>query len=347
MDGKQWRTCRLMLDGRALKVRYSEQAIEALFCPLLRRLSQLHEKKRRRILLFIAGPTGVGKTALALFLEKLAQMTEGMEAVQTADLRAFRHRAEYMATHTILRNGKKLPLRMARGCPEAYDLAGLLDKLSHIQEEGVRFPVYERNTHESLPDVALIRKPIVVMTGNWLLLGEGDWPLARSFADYTLMLTAAPATLRARLVEQGKRKGLTEAEVLRHYEEDDEKNDERVLKRSWPADETWIMTADGDYARKQKPRPLYGRERAAFWKRPNVEIDDPYFLRTMNERLAGLKGGNASGDSYEKGFVEGLVRARGDIVRKLHENGMDEKTLRDTFHVLPEELAAILRGKES
>ncbi len=347
MDGKEWRTCRLMLDGRALKVRYSEQAIEALFLPLLRRLTQLHKEKGRRILLFIAGPTGVGKIALALFLEKLAQMTEGLEAVQPADLRAFRHSGDYMATHTILRNGKKLPLRMARGCPEAYDLEGLLEKLSHIQEEGVRFPVYDRNTHEALPDVALLRKPIVVMTGNWLLLGEGDWPQLRNFADYTLMITATPSILRARLMEKGKKRGQTEAEVLRRYEEDDEKNAERVLKRSWPADETWVMTSDGDYARKQKPRPLYGRERAAFWKRPNVEIDDPYFLRTMNERLAGLKEGNTAGDSYEKGFVEGLVRARGDIVRKLHEKGMDERTLQDTFHVQPGELADLLRKKDS
>ena len=342
MAEKEWRTCRLTVNGLVQKARYNEQTIEGLFLPFLRRLTGLYLQRGRRVVVLLAAPPGTGKSTLGLLLEKLAQTSEGVAHIQILGLDGFHYHADYIAAHTITRGGKEIPMREVKGCPETFDVDHLIEKLAHIRESNLRWPIYDRLRHDVIEDVVTVRKPIVIIEGNWLLLGDEKWRELRHFADYTLMITARPSELKERLIARKVQGGMERRAAEAFYEASDRPNVERVLKDSWPADESWSMLADGDYQLRPKQQMLTNAERAALWKKPQVNLDDPYLLRMMNERLAALPADGSEQNAYAQGFVEGLGKARADIIRRLAAGDMKKDALKKAFELTDEDLAALL-----
>ena len=345
MMEKEWRTCRLTVNGLVQKARYNEQTIEGLFLPLLRRLTGLFLRRGQRVVAFLAAPPGTGKSTLGLLLEKLSQTSEGIAPVQVLGLDGFHYHADYIASHTVWRGGEEIPMREVKGCPETFDVDHLIEKLAHIREGGIRWPVYDRARHDVIEDIMTVRKPIVLLEGNWLLLGDERWRELRHFADYTILVTARPSDLRERLIARKVQGGMERAAAEAFYEASDRPNVERVLKDSWPADETWVMLADGDYQLRPKQQMPTNAERAALWKKPQVNLEDPYLLRMMNERLAALPA-DGTGDIYAQGFVEGLSKARVDIIRRLAAGGMERAALKKAFDLTDADVAELLSEQE-
>ena len=347
MAEKLWRTCRLMINGLAHKVQYSQEAIDLLFLPFLRRMTSLQQRIGQRILVYLAAPPGTGKSTLALLLEKMSQAGEGIEPVQAVGLDGFHYHADYIASHFVERDGKQVPMATVKGCPESFDVNRLREKLQAVKHQNIRWPVYDRRRHDVVDDVITIRKNIVLLEGNWLLLRDDEWQDIYRFADYTLLIRAEAEDLRERLIQRKMRGGISQREAERFYEMSDRLNVERVLEDSWLAQETWQMLPDGDYVlQPDAPKPIQMVNRAALWKKPDVRRDeDDIMIDSIQRQLAAYR---AQGGSYAEGYTEGLAAARKEILRGLYNNGrMSSKELLSTFALEPEDLAEILMGKDA
>ena len=340
MGEKVWRTCRLMINGLAHKVQYNQATIDNLFLPFLRRMSKLQQKMGRRLLVFMAAPPGVGKSTLALLLERLSNTDEELVPVQALGLDGFHYPNSYLNTHSVEREGKLIPLSSIKGSPETFAVEKLIGKLTDIRKNDVRWPIYDRTIHDIVEEIVTVRKPIVILEGNWLLLGENPWLNVRSFADYSLFISAEPADLKERLIRRKMAGGSTLEAAKKFYQKSDRLNVERCLKKSWPADETWQMLTDGDYQLKGKMMPTRMVDRNALWRKPDVQINNT-LLGGLNTRNAGQ---GVQPPLYDEGYSHGMEEARKAILRKLYESGtMSSKAILDTFQVTAEELMEIIK----
>ena len=337
---KVWRTCRLMINGLAHKVQYNQATIDNLFLPFLRRMSKMQQKLGRRMIIFLAAPPGVGKSTLTLLLEQLSNTDEELVPLQALGLDGFHYPNTYLNTHSVEREGKLIPMSSIKGSPETFSVDKLIGKLTDIRKNDVRWPIYDRSIHDIVEEIVTVRKNLVILEGNWLLLGEDRWQNVRSFADYSLFISAEPADLKERLIRRKMAGGSTMEAAKKFYQKSDKLNVERCLKKSWPADETWHMLPDGDYQLKGKIVPTRMIDRNALWKKPNVQLDNT-LLGGLNNRNAGQ---GIQPPLYDEGYAHGMEEARKAILRKLYESGtMSSKAILDTFQVTAEELSEIIK----
>lgn len=337
---KVWRTCRLMINGLAHKVQYNQATIDNLFLPFLRRMSKMQQKLGRRMIIFLAAPPGVGKSTLTLMLERLSNTDEELVPLQALGLDGFHYPNTYLNTHSVEREGKLIPMSSIKGSPETFSVDKLIGKLTDIRKNDVRWPIYDRSIHDIVEEIVTVRKNLIILEGNWLLLGEDRWQNVRSFADYSLFISAEPADLKERLIRRKMAGGSTMEAAKKFYQKSDKLNVERCLKKSWPADETWHMLPDGDYQLKGKIVPTRMIDRNALWKKPNVQLDNT-LLGGLNNRNAGQ---GVQPPLYDEGYAHGMEEARKAILRKLYESGtMSSKAILDTFQVTAEELSEIIK----
>ena len=337
---KVWRTCRLMINGLAHKVQYNQATIDNLFLPFLRRMSKMQQKLGRRMIIFLAAPPGVGKSTLTLLLEQLSNTDEELVPLQALGLDGFHYPNTYLNTHSVEREGKLIPMSSIKGSPETFSVDKLIGKLTDIRKNDVRWPIYDRSIHDIVEEIVTVRKNLIILEGNWLLLGEDRWQNVRSFADYSLFISADPADLKERLIRRKMAGGSTMEAAKKFYQKSDKLNVERCLKKSWPADETWHMLPDGDYQLKGRIVPTRMIDRNALWKKPNVQLDNT-LLGGLNNRNAGQ---GIQPPLYDEGYAHGMEEARKAILRKLYESGtMSSKAILDTFQVTAEELSEIIK----
>ena len=249
MREKEWHTYEMIVNGLPQKIRYNADTVEHLFLPLLRRLTEMQRAEARRILVFLAAPPATGKSTLAQFLEQLSRTEEDLPPVQALGMDGFHYPNRYLAAHTILRDGEKLPLTSIKGAPETFDVPALAAKLGAAREESVTFPVYDRRIHDVVPDAVTADAPILLVEGNWLLFDEEPWRDLCGLADHRLRIDAAPELLRDRLIARKVQGGSTTEDAVAFYEASDAPNILRFAAHAGAADDIWRMTADGDFVR--------------------------------------------------------------------------------------------------
>lgn len=344
MKEKQWRSCRFMINGLAHKVQYNEATIQELFLPFLRHMSRKQKEAGRRLIILLAAPPGTGKSTLCLLLEKLSQSVEGLVSLQALGLDGFHHTSAYLRSHKIERDGSMIPMSAIKGAPETFNLEHLKERLAQVRSENIRWPVYDRSIHDVIEDVITVRQDIVLLEGNWLLLGSGGWQELRAYADYTVFIEAREEDLKERLVSRKVQGGKTRQEAEAFYRQSDKVNVARVLNDSWPADESWQMLPDGDYRLLKRTPKVKMVDREALWKKPDVSLGNSPLLNSLARRMSQLTPQEkAEGKgAYEKGFLEGLLIARDDIIRRLHKGGMGEAELCARFELEPEAVKQIL-----
>lgn len=247
MTEKQWTNYELVVNGLTQQIQYNKATVENLFLPLLSKLTQLQNEKGKRVIMFLAAPPATGKSTLTLFLEKLSRENKELTPVQAIGLDGFHYHADYIKSHSILRNGQEIPMSEVKGCPETFDTEKLHAKLSALQNQNVLWPIYDRKMHDVVEDVQKVTGDIILLEGNWLLLKDEAWQDMRSFADYTLLISANPNLLKHRLIARKMQGGLSETDATAFYEKSDSVNVERTLQDSEKADETWTMLEDNDY----------------------------------------------------------------------------------------------------
>ena len=224
----------LVINGFTISADYEQEDMEMIFLPLLRKLSEFQKEKKRRLLVFLAAPPAVGKSTLASVLAHLSRVDEQLCEIQDIGLDGFHYPQRYLDSHTMLKDGIRIPLRDVKGCPETFDIKKLTEALRIIRDQDITWPVYDRNLHDVVEDQIQISKDILLLEGNWLLLQEEGWK-----------------ELKQRLIERKIQGGLSRSEAIAFYERSDGRNVSRVLQHSMQADLTLRLSQDMRFCKEE------------------------------------------------------------------------------------------------
>jgi pantothenate kinase len=211
-----------------IKAEYYTQDINEIFLPLVRQLDKMRENADRRLIVYLAGPCGAGKTTLSLLLETLITVNTSSTA-QAVGIDGFHYGLEYLNSHYVDRNGSKVLMRDVKGSAETYDFEKLYDKIAALRHSDIYWPCYDRVIHDVSEDFIFVNGQIVIVEGNWLLLDEPRWRDIAQFCDYSIFIVAEWETLISRLIERKIMGGLSEEEAKAFFMRSDAKNIERIL----------------------------------------------------------------------------------------------------------------------
>ncbi len=196
---------------------------------LLKRL--LDRPTDQRTLCAIIGPPGSGKTT---FADRLAAdmnaRRPGLAAILQMD--GF----HYDDLHLV-----PAGLRARKGAPETFDVGGLRQTLTRLRardEDQVAVPVFDRELEVARAGARLIpaQVQLVLIEGNYLLLGRAPWSGLHPLFDLTVRLDVPEDILRARLTQRWQRLGLAPDEVTAKVEGNDLPNGRFVRDASVATD---------------------------------------------------------------------------------------------------------------
>lgn len=231
------------VNGFDVEAEYGEGLVEGTLVPFLRRLTALRRARDQRLIAFLAAPPGAGKSVLAAFMQRLSEQREDLIPVQALGMDGFHRRRKDLASHTLVRDGRELPLSAVKGAPETFDLEGLGGAIRGARKGEVLWPVYDRRIHDVADGGIPATGEILMIEGNWLLLDEPGW---RDLAcDASLFIQAEERVLRPRLIERKRRGGLDRASAEAFCDFSDLPNVRRCLANSRPADVTLILDETG------------------------------------------------------------------------------------------------------
>ena len=239
---------RVMINGIEVAARYSERAVNGIFIPFLKKLTEMQQAAGRRILVMLAAPPGAGKSTLLSFLDRLAEETEGVSRIQTIGMDGFHRRQEYLLSHDTLRDGKPVRMVDVKGAPETFDLEALTERVKRVSSgETVGWPVYDRLLHNPVEDAVSVDGEIVILEGNYLLLDLDGWRELKGFADYTVSVRAEETLLRERLISRRIKTGVAQDEAACFVDYSDMPNVRLCLSRSVSADLQLEIDETGEY----------------------------------------------------------------------------------------------------
>ena len=236
------------INGIEVSAHYTEQAVYAIFLPLLKELTNRQKQKGKRLLTMMAAPPGAGKSTLAGFLEKLSHERPELGGVQAIGMDGFHRRQEYLLSHDAWRDGKRIPMVEIKGAPVTFDLERLTDRVKKIAAgETCGWPAYDRMLHNPVKNALRVDGGIVLLEGNYLLLNENGWRDLAAYADYTIFLSAGEEMLRKRLIERRMKTGVDEKAAVRFVDFSDMPNVRVCLEKSMPASLLLRVESDGAF----------------------------------------------------------------------------------------------------
>ena len=239
---------RVTINGIAVNACYSDNAVQNIFLPLLRKCTELQRMKGKRLLVMLAAPPGCGKTTLLSFLEKLSRTHMELTPIQVIGMDGFHHRQEYLLNHTVERDGQCISMVEIKGAPVTFDLEGLRESVEKVAAgERCGWPVYDWLKHNPVEDAVWVESDIVMLEGNYLLLNEEGWRDLSIWADYTIFVTADENLLRDRLIDRRIKTGVKRTEAIYFVDFSDMPNVRLCLKNSMHADLRLRLDTQGDY----------------------------------------------------------------------------------------------------
>jgi len=238
---------RLCVNGFETEACYADETVETVFFPLLDDLNRRYTQAGHRQIVFLAGPPAAGKSTLALFLEELSA-EKGYAPLQALGMDGFHYPNAYLQTHSTVRNGETILLARIKGSPQTYDVQNMEALLGRIRKDFEagrpctdRWPAYDRNIHDVVPEKYPITGEILLIEGNYLLLDDPSWASLHTCADATVMVRCREEALQERLVFRKMRGGMEREAAVRWYEQNDRENIMTVLQKSRAADHEIVL----------------------------------------------------------------------------------------------------------
>lgn len=236
------------INGLPVKAVYTQDNIDNIFIPLLKRLTKIQKEKGGRILVMLAAPPGAGKSTLSCFLEHLSETTEGIKSISAIGMDGFHRYQDYLLTHTLVRNDVEIPMVDVKGTPETFDLPLFLERVKKVANgEECGWPVYDRLKHNPQENAITVTGDIVLLEGNYLLLKDDGWNELKKYADYTIKIMANEDALRKRLVDRKIMCGNDFDKAVKFVDFSDMYNVRLCLNQSTDADLTLMLNADDSY----------------------------------------------------------------------------------------------------
>lgn len=233
-----------LINGLTVDAQFDDATVDKILRPLLLCWQKMQQKKGERLIILMAAPPGTGKSTLAAFLQELAR-DMGIEGFQAIGMDGFHHLQKYIASHTVIRDGREIPMQRVKGAPDSFDVHKLKHSLEALRKGDVSWPGYDRTLHDVVENQTEVTGKIVLVEGNYFRLDRDVW---RDLPhDYTVFIEAEEAQLRQRLLSRKMKSGATEEAALSHYESSDGPNVRLTLSERLPCDLTLRMVADGKY----------------------------------------------------------------------------------------------------
>jgi pantothenate kinase len=182
---------------------------------------------RDRVLVGLAGPPAAGKSTLSLALAAAFRATLGERAAVAVPMDGF---------HLSNMELSRLGLSERKGAPETFDVAGFVALLRRIRAETDRIvyaPSFNRAVNESIgSDIPVYPETrLVVVEGNYLLLGSGGWEAVRPLLDLAVYIEAPDPVRVGSLLRRQRARGLAEADAHDWVHRSDEAN-ARVIEKT-------------------------------------------------------------------------------------------------------------------
>jgi pantothenate kinase len=134
----------------------------------------------------------------------------------------------------------RLGRRDRMGAPDTFDATGFaaLLKRLHGDEPVVYAPEFRREIEEPIAGAIAVARgtPLVVVEGNYLLLGEGDWALVRPLLDEAWYVETDEELRVQRLIQRHIQFGKTPEYARAWVERSDERNAALVATTAPTAD---------------------------------------------------------------------------------------------------------------
>jgi len=230
-----------------IKAEYYTKNIDEIFIPLVRQLEKMWGRVGRRLIVYLAGPCGAGKTTMSLLLESMIIANTNC-SVKAVGIDGFHYNREYLNNNYLYKDGNKILLRDIKGSAETYDFEKLREKITALKHgDDIYWPSYDRMIHDVVEDFIFVNGQIIIIEGNWLLLDEPRWRELIQFCDYCIFIDAVRDTLIERLIERKIMGGLSAEDAKKFVMRSDAENIERILNRRLKSDLELKMTEDGRY----------------------------------------------------------------------------------------------------
>ena len=237
-------------NGIEIKATYSDDEINLVFIPLLEHLSEIHSQKGSRLIVMLAAPPGAGKSTLSSYLEFISKDVIPGKKVQAIGMDGFHRYQDYLTSHTVDIDGKKILMVDIKGAPVTFDIEQLKFKLSEVaSEKNCGWPVYNRLLHNPVDNAVFVDGDIIIIEGNYLLLDEDGWRDFSDLADYTISIKADPDMLRERLIERKISTGCPKDDAIAFVEFSDIANVMLCLEKTKPADLRLSLTKESGYVK--------------------------------------------------------------------------------------------------
>lgn len=226
-----------MVTEQAIDLSGLGPAQQAFYRQLFEQLVQRHQASgKARGVVGFAGPTGAGKSVVAMLLKAFACQVALPFAFEAITIDAYHFPNDYLLSHF----SDGVALKQVKGRFDTYDVAALVRDLTGFKAgEPVAFPAYSRQLHNPVPgQVKVTEAPtLLLVEGLWLLAETGGWAPVKPLLDYCYFIEADPERTREGVLQRHMRGGRTREDAARHYAEVDGKNSERVMATRNRADE--------------------------------------------------------------------------------------------------------------
>ena len=216
----------LNLAGEETELAFNQEEIEYLHIPLIKEMALSQKTNGGRMIVFLAGPPGSGKTALTALWEYLTKQGVIDIPLQPLPMDGFHYTNDFLDKKKIIVNGRELPLRKIKGSPETFNLNEIKSRLSHVRSGKPSYwPLYDRQRHNPITDaISVIDNGIIVLEGNYLLLDKTGWRELHRYADKLIFINGPESIMRKNVVKRHQRGGLSLEESIIRYNLVDHQN---------------------------------------------------------------------------------------------------------------------------
>ncbi len=230
-----------IINGQEVKAIYSNEFIDYLKL-LIQKWKSI--KSNDRIIIFLAGVPGSGKSTIAHLIEYLSN-----NEIQALGMDGFHHYQSYILSHTVNVDGKEVPMKNVKGSPESFDYDRFLSFIKKVKYENVWWPFYNRIIHDVEDNKIYVNKKIVVIEGNYLLLNEKPWNELIQYCDESIYIDTNKEYVKERLISRKAKGGYSIEEAIIFYENSDGRNLDRVINHRLNSNH--IIYFDGEYKKKE------------------------------------------------------------------------------------------------
>ena len=191
--------------------------------------------KKPRVTIGIAGPTGAGKSVVAVLFKELARQAGLPFAFESITIDAYHYPNSHLLSH--FSNGTAL--KQVKGRFDTYDVTALArDLKAFASGDSMSFPTYSRKLHDPVPNSILITQQatLLVVEGLWLLYDQAGWEQVRPLLDFCYFIDSDAERTRQAVIKRHMTGGRTLEDASRHYEEVDGRNSKLALQTRNRAD---------------------------------------------------------------------------------------------------------------